>query len=275
MQNVLSLSELHEVESSLDQKVIAYIGAGEIHTFESFPDFNVIAFEWYDICNDKTETSQMLLYLDAEDFFVFCENKMSLEKARSIFNERDTNEQAFVDFFSRLLKDDMKHLDDIEDRIIQADDAILMDHRKNHLLEIIRFRKELLNLKRYYEQFLSIFEDLADNENSLLTKEAVGRLDTLRSRAGRFLANVTNMQDRVSQMREAYQSQIDIEQNQIMKVFTTVTVIFLPLTLLAGWYGMNLRMPEYEWDLGYPMVILLSVLIGVGLYLYFKKKKWF
>ncbi|HRV34050.1 MAG TPA: CorA family divalent cation transporter, partial [Anaerovoracaceae bacterium] len=162
-----------------------------------------------------------------------------------------------------------------EDRIIQADDDILLDSRKNHLKEIIAFRKELLNLKRYYEQFISIFEDLEENENGLLSKEEIRRLETLSNRTARFLANVVNMQDRVSQIREAYQSQIDIEQNQIMKVFTVVTVIFLPLTLLAGWYGMNLRMPEYEWDLGYPMVILVSISIGLGLFLYFKKKKWF
>ncbi len=275
MQKVLPLDRIREVENSLDKRVIAYISEREIHTFESFPDFNIIAFEWYDISNEKTETSQMLLYLDNEDFFVFCENDMSMAKAQSIFNERSTNEQAFVEFLSRLLKDDMKHLDETEDRIIQADDDILLASHKNHLKEIISFRKELLNLKRYYEQFISIFEDLTENENGLLSKEGVRRMETLSSRTSRFLANVVNMQDRVSQIREAYQSQIDIEQNQIMKVFTIVTVIFLPLTLLAGWYGMNLRMPEYGWDLGYPMVICASVLIGGGLYLYFKKKKWF
>ena len=275
MQKVLPLDRIREVENSLDKRVIAYISEREIHTFESFPDFNIIAFEWYDISNEKTETSQMLLYLDNEDFFVFCENDMSMAKAQSIFNERSTNEQAFVEFLSRLLKDDMKHLDETEDRIIQADDDILLASHKNHLKEIISFRKELLNLKRYYEQFISIFEDLTENENGLLSKEGVRRMETLSSRTSRFLANVVNMQDRVSQIREAYQSQIDIEQNQIMKVCTIVTVIFLPLTLLAGWYGMNLRMPEYGWDLGYPMVICASVLIGGGLYLYFKKKKWF
>ncbi len=275
MQKVLSLARLQEVESSLDPKVLAYIAEREIHTFESFADFNIIAFEWYDISGDRAQTAQMLLYLDAEDFFVFCENEMSLNKALSIFKERDSSEQAFVEFFSRLLKDDRTHLDEIEDRILQADDAILLGPGKEHLVKIIAFRKELLNLKRYCEQFLSIFEDLAENENALLSKDGVRRLETLSSRSARFLANVTNMQDRVSQMREAYQSQIDIEQNQIMKVFTTVTVIFLPLTLLVGWYGMNLRMPEYEWEYGYRMLISISVLIGVGLYIFFKKRNWF
>ena len=126
---------------------------------------------------------------------------------------------------------------------------------------------------RYYEQFVTIFED-ADNENGLFGQDAVRRLNILANRARRLVADIVTMQDRISQMREAYQAQIDIEQNQIMKVFTTVTVIFLPLTLLVGWYGMNLQMPEYHWPLSYPVVIIASVLVGVGLYFYFKRKKW-
>ena len=53
-------------------------------------------------------------------------------------------------------------------------------------------------------------------------------------------------------MREAYQAQLDYEQNQLMKAFTVLTAIFLPLSLIARWYGMNFSMPEYQWALGYP-----------------------
>ena len=76
-------------------------------------------------------------------------------------------------------------------------------------------------------------------------------------------------------VREAYQSQIDIEQNNIMKVFTVVTSIFLPLSLIAAWYGMNFALPEYQWAYGYPFVVSLSVGLVVGLLIFFRKKKWF
>ena len=60
-----------------------------------------------------------------------------------------------------------------------------------------------------------------------------------------------------------------------MKVFTVITAIFLPLTLIAGWYGMNLSMPEYSWAWGYPVVIAVSILIVIAEILYFKRHKWF
>ena len=60
-----------------------------------------------------------------------------------------------------------------------------------------------------------------------------------------------------------------------MTVLTVVTTIFMPLTLIVGWYGMNFRyMPELESAWGYPVVILVSALILIGSLLYFKKKKW-
>ncbi len=78
------------------------------------------------------------------------------------------------------------------------------------------------------------------------------------------------------QVREIYQSQIDIRQNQIMKVLTVVTTVFLPLSLIAGWYGMNFSgMPELQWPFGYPLVILISVLVVAVTCWFFKKKHYF
>ena len=65
-----------------------------------------------------------------------------------------------------------------------------------------------------------------------------------------------------TQLREVYQAQIDIRQNKIMKILTVVTTIFLPLTLIVGWYDMNFKyMPELSWKYGYLAVILLSAVI--------------
>ena len=69
-------------------------------------------------------------------------------------------------------------------------------------------------------------------------------------------------------------SQIEVQQNRVMSILTVVTTIFLPLTLIAGWYGMNFPgMPEFGWKYGYPTVIFISILIIILEILYFKKKK--
>ncbi|MBR4841314.1 MAG: magnesium and cobalt transport protein CorA, partial [Paludibacteraceae bacterium] len=77
------------------------------------------------------------------------------------------------------------------------------------------------------------------------------------------------------QLNDLYQSQLDVKQNRIMTVLTVVTTIFMPLTLIVGWYGMNFKyMPELEWKYGYLFSILLMILCsGLTLFI-FKKKKW-
>ena len=77
------------------------------------------------------------------------------------------------------------------------------------------------------------------------------------------------------QLRDQYKAHLDIKQNRIMTVLTVVTTIFMPLTLIVGWYGMNFRyMPELEWKWGYPVIIAVSLIIAVSSLLFFKKKKW-
>ena len=73
-----------------------------------------------------------------------------------------------------------------------------------------------------------------------------------------------------------FQAEIDIRQNRIMKILTIVTTIFLPLTLVAGWYGMNFsNMPELSWKYGYPAVIVISlVIVMICLWTMKKKKFW-
>lgn len=147
--------------------------------------------------------------------------------------------------------------------------------KKDVLHRIIAWRRELLRLKRYYEQLSAILDELAANENQLLTRPVRRRMVILGSRMDRYLGAVRNLQDIISQMREAYQSQLAIQQNQLMKLFTVVTVVFLPLTLLTGWYGMNfVGMPELTWKYGYPVAIVVSVVIVVALLRHFKKKNW-
>ena len=88
--------------------------------------------------------------------------------------------------------------------------------------------------------------------------------------------NFPNYREIFLQLRELYQSQQDAQQHKIMCILTIVTTLFLPLTLLTGWYGMNFAyMPELHWKYGYPAVIIAAIVIVAIEIMYFKKKKLF
>ena len=84
------------------------------------------------------------------------------------------------------------------------------------------------------------------------------------------------MREYCLQVRELFQAELDIRQNRIMKILTIVTTVFLPLSLVAGWYGMNFTgMPELSWAYGYPAVIVGSaVIVLLTLWIMKKKKFW-
>ncbi|MEA4849516.1 MAG: CorA family divalent cation transporter [Clostridiaceae bacterium] len=172
----------------------------------------------------------------------------------------------------RLTSIDNVVLKDIEARIALLEEQVMEDIRKDFTKEIIGLRKQLLFLKRYYEPLLDIAEGLEENENGLIEEGALKYFGVLKNRIERLNNNVLHLRDYVTQVREAYQAQVDISLNHIMKMFTVITAVFLPLTLIAGWYGMNFKyMPELSWVYGYPFVFVLSAAVAAISLIYFKK----
>lgn len=277
MRKLLPLDRMDEVRDQMDEKVLDYLRQGKTEAFEGFADFYLLAFDWYDVSSPETGTEKILIYLDKEDLFFFCEDSRSLSRLQKEPMEGPDNESVLYQFFAGLLKFDTEELDAFEAAVTEDEDgAVLHTKRQDYMGRITEYRKELLRRKRYYEQLSAIFENLAADDENLLSRGARRHFSNLQNRTRRFLSTVLSLRDYVTQMREAYQAQLDLQQNELMRLFTVITALFLPLSLLAGWYGMNFQgMPELTWKYGYPAVIALSAVICGCLILWFKKKGWF
>lgn len=277
MQKIILFGQMQQAEPFMDPQLMAYLQQGRTETFEAFADFYLLAFDWYNVSGPDKETAKILMYLDREDLFFFCENDRALQMVQANVPPDRSNENALYQFFIALLREDMDNLNTYETEITDAETiALTRAARCDYIEKIVAYRKELLRRKRYYEQLIAIFENLKADDESLLTRDCERHFSILQNRVERFCGTVLNLHDYVTQMREAYQAQIDIEQNQLMKLFTVITALFLPLTLLVGWYGMNFEaMPELHWKYGYAAVIGVSIALSGGLILWFKKKHWF
>ena len=136
-------------------------------------------------------------------------------------------------------------------------------------------RGDLLDLRLHYEQLIDLGQELEENENGFFREENLRFFRLFTERVMRLQEVARGQREYVSQLRDLMQTQLDVKQNRIMTLLTVITSIFLPLTLIAGWYGMNFRyMPELEWRYSYPVVIAVSVLIVAVCLVWFKKKKW-
>ncbi len=280
MQEVILFDRISEVASHMEADAFRYIGESQIEGFESFDTFNLLAVDWYDIHSERKEVSRILIYMDANDLLLICKDAIAYQYCSEVIEELTTetpgkNEHILCHFFIRLLHGDMDYLDRFEAEINTLVTALLSGKLDNAATAVISKRQELLRLKHYYEQIDAIFDEILLADNHLISAQAIKRLTILGARTDRYLNKVCNLQDIVSQMQETYQAQLSIQQNDLMKVFTVITAIFLPLTLLVGWYGMNfIHMPELHSQYGYPAIIAASIGIVSVLIWYFKHKKW-
>lgn len=246
--------------------------------YEVYEQFVLCSFNWYNIKNKNSEVSRISIYLDKDNIYIFIEDVTLLKSIEVMLskNIHKDNYEILRLFFIQLINDDMIYLDSFEEQIIDAENEAIKDEKEDYLDKIIEFRKHLLNLKHYYNQLQIIFDGFLENEKNYFDEETLRKLTIVHNRIDRLQLSVLNLRDYVTQMREAYQAQIDIEQNNLMRIFTVITAIFLPLTLMVGWYGMNFKnMYELDNDYGYPAFIVISILVCVTLLLYFKKRKWF
>ena len=132
-----------------------------------------------------------------------------------------------------------------------------------------------MKLHHYYVQLEGILQDLEDDISDLISNEAKEYFNILIRKITMFGHESEQIWEYTSQIRDIYQQQLDVHQNAVMKFLTVVTTLFMPLTLIVGWYGMNFtNMPELTWHYGYGFIILLSIVITILNILYFKKKKF-
>lgn len=280
MLKAILFSNMSEMAPYIEPDAFNYIGESQIESFESFEDFNLLAFNWYDIRGESVMDSKILIYIDSNDLFFFCEEDNGLKTCSKIIEAIQkegqlSNEQVLCRFFVKLFSGDMDYLDSFEMEINSTVTRLLSGRLDYAMDEILARRQKLLRLKRYYEQLDAVFDEIAINDNKIFKPSTIKRLTILGARTDRYLNKVCNLQEIVTQMQETYQSQLSIQQNNLMKVFTVITAIFLPLTLLVGWYGMNfVNMPEIHWQYGYPVFIAVSAAIVAILIICFRHRKW-
>ena len=179
-------------------------------------------------------------------------------------------------FFNQLVARDLHHLEEIEDRAQALEDQVLNNQLKEFTAPMTSLRKESTAWFRYYSQLDDVACELRKNDNGFFSQEETLLFQMFEDRVIRLREESQLLREYCAQIQNMFQAEIGIRQNHIMQILTIVTTIFLPLSLLVGWYGMNFQgMPELSWKYGYPAVIGVSVLfLLLSLWLCKKTKFW-
>ncbi|WP_162300573.1 magnesium transporter CorA family protein [Anaerosacchariphilus polymeriproducens] len=201
----------------------------------------------------------------------------SVENIAKIRKRREYSMERFLyDFLLLLIENDLQHLITLEREISKIEEEVLIRKSENFNGRMSIIKKEIARLYRYYSQLSDVGEGLTENENDYFAKNDITTFKVFTDRVTRLRSEALVLREYAMQVQDVYQSEISIRQNDVMKVLTIVTTIFLPLTLIVGWYGMNFKyMPELKWEYGYPVVILLCItVVMIGIWIFKNKKFW-
>ena len=184
-------------------------------------------------------------------------------------------ERFIYDFLEQIVERDRIVLERVDKELDQIESNILDGEEKDPSQRVSRIRSDLRDMRIHYEQLLDLGQELEENENDFFNEDNTRYFHLFTQRVSRLHDLTASLREYSIQIRDLYQSQLDIKQNRIMALLTIITSIFMPLTLIAGWYGMNFKyMPELEYKWAYPAVIVVSVAIVIVSLIFFKKKKW-
>jgi magnesium transporter len=166
-------------------------------------------------------------------------------------------------------------LEKLGDRVERLEDALVANPRQETLHEIYGLKREMLFLRKSVWPLREVVAKLERAESDLVQEATEIFFRDVYDHAIQVIDNVETFRDMLSGMLETYLSSISNRMNEVMKVLTIIATIFIPLTFIVGVYGMNFEhFPELKWRLGYFLVWGVMIAIGIGMAIFFRRKKW-
>lgn len=168
-----------------------------------------------------------------------------------------------------------KIIEQVGERLIEIEDKLIAGNKKPLLKEIYHLKRELLVLRKSVWPLREVINRMEKEETDLIKNKTDIFLRDLYEHTVHVIDELENFQYMISGIQDLQISTSNSKMNEIMKVLTIISTIFIPLTFIAGLYGMNFHfMPELTWKYGYFLVLEIMSIAAMGMLLYFKRKKW-
>ena len=166
-------------------------------------------------------------------------------------------------------------LEKMGEKIEFLEEELVTDPTEQTLQQIHRLKREMIILRKSVWPLREVISGLQRTESELIKESTSVYLRDVYDHTIQIIDTIESFRDMVSGMVDLYLSSLSNKMNSVMKVLTIIATIFIPLTFIAGVYGMNFKyMPELEWRWGYAIAVLAMVIVAVIMLIYFRKKKW-
>ena len=282
----ITLNELKEYHEALmvEQSVMEECLADHNHFRTSLDVYDEYSFGLINIVNiaDVMGERDKIAFLIRRNQFLLidlqdkdCSTRKAFDHVLEHLRQKATLEKVIFGVMESLLSEGPAILEDTELKILNMEESIVNEKLDKDLnKDIFKLRNKLTVLKTYFDQLVDLGETLQENENLLFVEDNLRYFKIFTDKANRLSINTQTLCDNLIHVREALDAALNYSMNVTMRIFTVISAIFLPLTLIVGWYGMNFtNMPELTWKYGYAFVIILSIAVFIGSLICFRHKK--
>lgn len=244
--------------------------------------FVVLKMLYYDEKDDEIKAEQVSLILGANFVISFQESEGDVFNPirERIRKAKGRIRKAGADYLAYALVDAIVDsyfliLEKLGEEIELLEEELVTDPRSETLQTIHNFKGEMIFLRRSVWPLREVVSGLERGESSLIHESTGIYLRDVYDHTIQVIDTIETFRDMISGMLDTYLSSISNKMNQVMKVLTIIATIFIPLTFVAGIYGMNFEyMPELKWHWGYFMVWFIMVVIVVSMVFYFRRRRW-
>lgn len=280
-EKIVKLAEKFNIHLLTLEDILNTVQRPKIEEFYNYT-YIVLRIFKFDPSEKELSSKQMSIIL-GEDFII------------SIEEERDEGVQKIIDWIKScrgiirkmghdyllyLVMDEVIDgyfitLEKIEDEIGELEKEFTTNPASSALQVIHRFKMQLLQFNKNMWPLREVIGTLERTGHRFINNQTIPYFRDLYDHMVRVIENTETLQVVLSDMLDIYFSAVSNRLNEIMKILTMIATIFMPLTFIAGIYGMNFKyMPELEWVWGYPTTLLVMLVIGLWMMFYFKRKKW-
>jgi magnesium transporter len=232
---------------------------------------------------EKELLSEQMSIIVGENFLISVEEKTNTAIQKIIDwikSSRGIIRRMGIDYLLYLIIDEVIDgyflvLEEIEDGLEELEDELTTNPTSSTLQAIHRFKRQLLQFNKNMWPLREVIGTLGRTGHRFIDNQTIPYFRDLYDHTVRVIENTETLQVMLSDMLDVYFSAVSNRLNEVMKILTMIATVFMPLTFIAGIYGMNFKyMPELEWVWGYPAVLLIMAGIGLWMILYFRRKKW-
>lgn len=212
-----------------------------------------------------------------EDFKILEELLEDIYSSKNCFiiKEKPVPSIFFYYLLDRVIISNYHVISQLEAEADKIEISILKAPKEEQIVELIHLRRQVYKVRKYLSPLMYIGESLVNNDNSIIDSDNLKYFRSITQKIEKLMLALESLVQDLALVREAFESEIANKTNGLLKIFTVIATIFLPLNLISSMYGMNVKhIPFVDWDYGYYYVLGIMLTISLSLILLFNKKKW-